>query len=86
MSSATVHTVSSASPIVRQMWAGGPLRRWSQKKTPLTPMGYSSGFVGAYVCGECLAPCEGVYELREPYKWVCAACKPKLERVKGGRR
>ena len=66
--------------VVRQMWDGGPLRRWSPTKTPQTPMGYSTGFVGSYVCGQCLESCEGVYRLREPEKWVCGACKRKIER------
>jgi hypothetical protein len=67
-------------PVVRQMWEGGPLRRWSKAKTPQTPMGHSTGFVGSYVCGQCLESCEGVYRLREPEKWVCGQCKRKIER------
>jgi hypothetical protein len=70
---------------VRRMWPGGPLRRWSQVKTPQTPLGYSEGFAGAYICGQCLEPCEGVYRLREPQKWVCGSCKRKLE-PSGGER
>lgn len=85
MNKAIVQSVATAKPVVRQMWASGPLRRWSLKKTTQTPLGYSRGFVGAYVCDECLAPCEGVYQLREPHKWVCGACKRKLALARGVR-
>lgn len=75
----TAHTSPTRQPGVRQMWKSGPLRRWSPVKTPQTPMGHSSGFVGSYVCGHCHEPSEGVYRLREPHKWVCGPCKRKLE-------
>jgi hypothetical protein len=80
------HSPTARQPMVRQMWEGGPLRRWSQAKTPQTPMGHSTGFVGSYVCGQCLEPSEGVYRLREPQGWLCGACKRKLETAGSARR
>jgi hypothetical protein len=70
---------------IRQMWQSGPLRRWSRTKTTQTPLGYFEGFVGSYVCARCSEPCEGVYRLREPKKWVCGPCKRKLK-PSGGER
>lgn len=69
---------SSAS--IRAMWEGGPLRQWSASKTTLTPMGYAEGgFVGSYVCGQCLATSSGVYLVREEQKWLCGPCKSKIQ-------
>ena len=70
----------------RQMWNGGPLRRWSATKSTKTPIGYSDGFVGSYVCAECLESCEGVYRVREPLKWLCGACRNKAGRSGGTER
>lgn len=81
---ATVKTTqisTNAQSAVLQMWECGPLRRWSPVKTPQNPLGHSTGFVGSYVCGQCLEPCEGVYRLREPKKWVCGPCKGKFEHL-----
>ena len=65
---------------IRAMWEGGPLRQWSASKTTLTPMGYAeSGFVGSYICGQCLATSSGVYFVREDQKWLCAPCKCKIQ-------
>ena len=80
------HISAGGQSAVRQMWEGGPLRRWSSAKSPQTPMGYATGFVGSYVCGLCHEPSEGVYRLREPHKWVCGPCKRKLECSGGARR
>jgi hypothetical protein len=79
------HTFTSRQPEVRQMWESGPLRRWSPTKTTQTPLGYSEGFVGSYVCAQCSEPSEGVYRLREPKKWVCGLCK-RTARPRGGER
>jgi hypothetical protein len=62
---------------VQPMWNGGPLRRWSATKTTKTPVGYSEGFVGSYVCASCMESCEGVYRFREPVAWLCGACRKK---------
>lgn len=62
---------------LRQMWKGGPLRRWSMTKTPKTPNGYSRGFVGSYVCAVCHEPSEGVYAVREPLGWLCGPCRKR---------
>lgn len=65
---------------LRQMWSGGPLRRWSDQKTTLTPLGYGQGgFVGSYVCQGCSEPCDGVYRAREEQRWLCGGCKEVLE-------
>ena len=62
------------------MWQGGPLRQWSAFKTTLTPMSYAEGgFVGSYVCGQCLASSSGVYLVREEQKWLCGRCKSKVQ-------
>jgi hypothetical protein len=65
---------------IRAMWEGGPRRLWSPSKTTLTPMGYAEGgFVGSYVCGQCLATSSGVYRVREEQKWLCGPCKSKIQ-------
>ena len=72
---------------VRAMWQGGPLRQWSAFKTTLTPMSYAEGgFVGSYVCGQCLATCSGVYLVREEQKWLCRPCKSKIQPSSTGRK
>ena len=81
----TAHISTDHQFAMRQMWEGGPFRRWSPVKTPQTPLGYCGGFAGAYLCGQCFEPCEGVYRLREPKKWVCGPCKRKLESLGGVR-
>ncbi len=73
-----------SAPEVRQMWDGGPYRRWSPIKTTLTPVGYAKGgFVGSYVCGGCWEPCDGVYRAREEQGWLCGPCKERV-RPSGG--
>ena len=80
-----LRTPTSCQPEIRQMWDFGPLRRWSPTKTTQTPLGYSVGFVGSYICERCSEPCDGVYRLREPKKWVCGDCK-RTVRPSGGER
>lgn len=81
----TARTFTSK-PEIRQMWDSGPLRSWSPIKTTQTPLGYSVGFVGSYICAQCSEPCEGIYKLREPGKWVCGPCNRKLQSARGERR
>jgi hypothetical protein len=63
---------------VRRMWPGGPLRQWSDKRQPRAGNWIAhaaGGYVGAYLCGGCQAPCNGVYFVQRVKKWLCGACK-----------
>ena len=64
---------------IRRMWEGGPLRLWSASANSKCPILYSaaiSGFVGAYVCDQCLEPSGGVYQSHDKeQKWLCGACQ-----------
>ncbi len=56
---------------VRRMWPGGPLRLFRENRIQNNSgwIRYSSdfakldGYVGPYVCSECMEPCLGVYRL-----------------------
>ena len=72
-----------ADSVIREMWPGGPLRRWSTRKTPQPPLGYRSGFVGSYLCAGCMEPCDGVYRVRELSKWLCGPCRTKSQLSEG---
>lgn len=56
---------------VKQMWNGGPLRRWSA--TPVNGwIPYATGgYAGTYVCSVCQKAVGGVYEP----DWACRACR-----------
>ena len=37
------------------------------------------GYVGSYVCGQCLTTCDGVYFVGKEQKWLCGPCKSKVQ-------
>jgi hypothetical protein len=79
-------TALTSNPIsveVRQMWKGGPLRKWSPTKSSTTPDSYKVGFVGSYVCARCQQPCDGVYPVRALTKWLCGPCKKNCQLPEG---
>ena len=63
---------------IRRMWEAGPLRLWAERANSKCPILYSAaicGFVGAYVCEQCLEPSGGVYQSRgKEWRWLCGAC------------
>ena len=75
--------------IIRRMWKGGPLRGWTDKATPNTPLRYQHGatvgYVGSYVCDRCKAGTVGVYRVAVPLRWLCAGCRERLP-LKGKRK
>ncbi len=81
MTAAALAMASAPVLKVRLMWEGGPLRLWSESANSRCPILFSaaiSGFVGAFVCEECLKPSGGVYQSRgKEQKWVCGVCNEK---------
>jgi hypothetical protein len=76
------HGGTNVNVVLKRMWPGGPLRRWSPTNAPLAPMVYAKGrYVGAYICDLCERSCDGVYcvdgEQGGPKRWVCGGCKPE---------
>jgi len=65
----------------REMWPGGPSRRWSKTRSPeaTMPYGENGGYVGSYVCQGCEESTGGVYRVicrsQVARKWLCAACR-----------
>jgi hypothetical protein len=74
-------------PQVKQMWPGGPLRRFSpiRKGGCQLPL-EGGGFGGSYVCEGCQVPVAGVYRVIDRVErresWVCAGCKTQREEAK----
>ena len=60
---------------IRQMWTGGPLRRFATDRPnpqwiPLDSGGYASN----YVCAECRKDVKGVHRT-PPDGWKCGECR-----------
>jgi len=61
-----------------EMWPGGPLRQFSDRRLINGWVAYSSplraGYAGPYVCGRCLMPASGIYRSESPETWLCGRC------------
>jgi len=67
----------------KRMWQGGPLREWSETKTPATSMSYGKvGYAGRYGCDRCLKAVNGVYLVQETSSsagmWLCSDCRQNV--------
>jgi hypothetical protein len=69
---------------IRRMWAGGPLRQWSEKREETSWLRHLGGWIGMYVCEDCMDPAPmGVYSVRlgrnsaklESVLWLCGTCR-----------
>src|SRR5713101_8380706 len=72
---------ADANIIVKRMWPGGPLRRWSPSKCSGGIVYATGGYVLAYVCEDCRRALVGVYRVRvgADVVWVCRGCREKRE-------
>jgi hypothetical protein len=65
---------------VRQMWEGGPMREFAEKRPhEHWGMPYESpvmkGYAGSYVCAKCKEVTVGVYRDKKSGGWTCAGCR-----------
>ena len=59
---------------IRQMWPGGPLRRFSEKRPgPQWILLDGGGYANNYVCAQCRKDVKGVH--RTPDGWLCGECR-----------
>lgn len=73
--------------LVKQMWAGGPFRYFTERPTNHSHIAYHGtalrGFVGAYFCPRCFRFVAGVF--RVAGQWLCFRCKGSVASRNGMR-